>query len=322
MTNQEKWVDYCAAHDSEILLFDKPFWMDTVCNGRQNWDVFLVEGKNRLEAALPYVKKKRLGMKYISMPQLTPYNGIWMRHVPNEKIEKHVSREYKMYKLLIDQIEETGIFFYQQCYSPEMSNWQPFFWTEYKQKTMYTFWIDWDSKLEDVVMNFSKSARLNYRKAKKAGIVEEFDDPDLFYKVNCMTYARKDQQNPISLDLTRRVYQACKEHNAVKMLCAKDQAGEICDVAFFAYDAKNVYALMSGTDPEKRHLNFHTLLTYEGIKFALETGRNMDFEGSMLEGVANNILRYGAELRPYYAIKKVFVKLPLLSHYLKYRLYS
>ncbi|MDD3919725.1 MAG: GNAT family N-acetyltransferase [Eubacteriales bacterium] len=322
MTNQEKWVEYCAANSSEITLFDQPFWLDIVCKGRKNWDVFLVEENNRLEAALPYCKKKRYGLKYISMPQLTPYNGIWLRPVQNEKNEKHVNREYKTYKLLIDQIEASGIFFYQQCYSPEMTNWQPFFWAEYKQKTLYTFWIDKDSHLDDVVMNFSKSARVNYRKAIKSGIVEEFDDIELFYKINCMTYARKNNRNPISLDLTRRIYQACKEHNAVKMLCAKDQTGEVCDVTFFAYDAKNVYALMSGTDPDKRHLNFHTLLTYEGIRFALESGRNMDFEGSMMEGVANNILRYGAELRPYYAIKKVFVKTPVLSQYLKCKLYS
>ena len=52
MTNQEKWIDFCQKHDEDICIFNKPFWMDAVCDGRKHWDVFLVEEDGDLKAAL------------------------------------------------------------------------------------------------------------------------------------------------------------------------------------------------------------------------------------------------------------------------------
>ncbi len=322
MTNQERWIEFCQQHTREVNLFDQPFWLDTVCNGRDNWDVFLVEEKDVIQAALPYYIKKKMGLRYITMPHLTFCSGIWLRPIENEKTEKRISREYKLYKLLIEQIEASGVAFYNQCFPPGVTNWQPFYWRDFRQKTLYTFRIDCKCGLERVQQEYSKSTRTNLRKAMKAGSVCELDDVALFYKINSMSFARRNAKNPVSLDLIERVYKVCKEHNAVKMLCAKDANGEICDVAFFVFDAMTVYALMSGSVPDKRGLNLHTMLAHEGIRFACETGRIFDFEGSMMPGVASNILRFGAEMYPYLSIKKVFSKVPVLKQYLKYRLYS
>lgn len=321
MTNQEKWVGFCAEHDREICLYDKPFWLDAVCGGRGNWDVFLVEEKDEITAALPYYQKKRMGLTYITQPKLTQRNGIWLKAIEGEKTEKRIHREYRAYKLLIEQIEKTGVSIYQQCFSPAVKNWQPFYWQGYKQKTLYTFCIDSPGDLTNAEANFNQSARSNLRKALQAGTFAEFDDIGLFYQVNSMTFARQGLKNPVPFPLLERLYRACKENDAVKMFCARDPEGVVCSVALFVYDAANVYALMSGSDPTKRHNNYHTVLAYEGIKFACETGRKMDFEGSMIEGVAHSIVGFGAEMCPYYSIRKVFLKTPILSHYLKYRLY-
>ncbi len=322
MTKQELWIDFCTKNDEDICIYNKPFWLDAVCDGRENWGVFLVEENGEPQAALPYYKRKRMGLRYISMPPMTSHNGIWMKPVANEKTEKRISREYKLYKLLIEQIEASGATFYNQCFSTEVKNWQPFFWTGYKQKTLYTFCISCPHNLDEAVKNFGKSTRQNIRKASEAGTISEFDDVALFYSINCQMFACKHAKNPNDQALLERVYKACKEHDAVKMLCAKDLEGTICGALFFVYDAKKVHALMCGTIPDKRSFNFDTALKYEGIKFACETGRTFDFEGSMIEGVANCMLRFGAEMCPYYLIRKVLVKTPILSQYLKHKVYQ
>lgn len=317
MTNQEKWIDFCAIHPEDICIYDKPFWLDAVCDGRENWDVFLAEEKDEIIAALPYYKKKWMGLKYISMPKVTQHNGIWLKKVENEKTEKRISREYRVYRMLIDQIEASGYSVYQQSFSPEVENWQPFYWMGYKQKTLYTFCIDSTSDIAEVELRFSKATRSNIRKAQQSGTIGELDDLALFYKINCMAFAKTKGGNPVSFALLERLYKACRENDAIKMLYAKDPDGNVCNAALFVYDASSVYALLAGTDPDKRKYNYSSVLTYEGIKFACETGRTFDFEGSMLEGVATHCTRFGAEMHPYYSIKKVFVKTPLLRQYLK-----
>lgn len=322
MTNQEQWIEYCNAHDREICIFNKPFWLDAVCDGRKNWDVFLVREKGRIEAALPYYKKKKLGFAYITMPQLTPHNGIWLNPAGHEAAENHIVRENRLYKLLIQQIEAAGASFYQQCFSTEVNNWQPFCWTGYQQKTLYTFCINCPYNLTEAEKNFCKSTRQNIKKASLAGTVSEFDDVDLFHQISSMVFAGQHAHNPVSKPLLERVYRAGKANDAARMLCARDLEGNICGVILLVYDAVKVHALMCGTLPDKRSFNFDTALKYEGIKFACETGRKFDFEGSMIEGIANCMLRFGAEMRPYYMIRKVFEHKPILRLFLKYKMYT
>ncbi len=321
MTPQEQWIDFCSKNEQDICLYDQPFWLDAVCGGREHWNVFLAEERGKIIAALPYHIKQKLGIRYITMPQLTQHNGIWLKQTESEKVEKRIHHENNTYKLLIDQIEQSGVHMYQQCFSPEVTNWQPFYWQGYKQKTLYTFYIDCPCDLTAAEQNFRSSTRTHLRKAQQACTVSEFDDIELFHKINSMTYARQHLQNPVSLPLLKRLYQACKDHQAVKMLMAKDQSGAVCNVALYVYDATTVYALMSGGDPAKRSLNFQTVLTYEGIKFACETCRRLDFEGSMVQGIANSIIGFGAEMHPYFMIKKVLTKTPLISLYLLHKLY-
>lgn len=322
MTNQDKWILYCATHDTELSIFNKPFWLDAVCNGRNHWDVFLVEENGEIEAALPYFKKKRMGFGYITMPKLTPYSGIWLNPAAKERKEKPIAREYRLYKLLIEQIEASRATIYQQCFSTEVKNWQPFYWSGYNQETLYTFSIDSPHNLEDVERNFAKSTRHTIRRASQACTISEFDDIALFYQLNCMVYTRKNQGNPVSRHLVEQVYSACRKQGAVKMLGAKNADGVICSALFLVHDAKTVYSLMCGSLETGRDYNYLTALEYEGIKFACETGRNYDFEGSMMEGVANYNRMFGAKMRPYYSIKKVFDNKPILSQYLKYKVYA
>jgi len=66
-----------AKKENSIPLFCQDWWMDAVC--LDEWDVLLVEEKGQIVAALPYHLRKKLGFRCIVQPQLTQYNGIWIR---------------------------------------------------------------------------------------------------------------------------------------------------------------------------------------------------------------------------------------------------
>ena len=51
--------------------------METVCAGKQ-WDVMLAEKDGTVQGALPFLHGKKMGLKFILQPQLTPWNGPWL----------------------------------------------------------------------------------------------------------------------------------------------------------------------------------------------------------------------------------------------------
>lgn len=99
MTNKERYAAWCE-QIGNVPLMMQPWWMDAVCAGKE-WDVILVESQKskddsrsasgvenaedadsqaepKILGAMPYLLRKRLGRKYILMPQQTQIGGIWV----------------------------------------------------------------------------------------------------------------------------------------------------------------------------------------------------------------------------------------------------
>ena len=76
MTAKEQYRDLCKEENS-IPLFCQDWWMDAVCFNE--WDVFLADEKGEIVGALPYHQRKKIGFNCVLQPQLTQYNGIWIK---------------------------------------------------------------------------------------------------------------------------------------------------------------------------------------------------------------------------------------------------
>jgi len=66
---------------------------------------------------------------------------------------------------------------------------------------------------------------------------------------------------------------------------------------------------MGGIDPEKKDLGGMDMVQYEGIKFALQSGRRYDFEGSMTEDIEKYFRSFGAVQRRFLNVEKYNSKL-------------
>ena len=317
MTSKNKYIAFCET-EKNICIYDQPFWLDAVC-GKDNWDVFLVEKDNCVVAALPYFIKKKMGLRYITMPQLTQHNGIYVNYPENLNYEKKLDFEYSVFSEIASQIDNVKHEYYIQCFSPTVNNWQPFYWKGFSQETRYTFVLDCTVGYDEIMKNMSSGLRRDIKKAEKEAIITETDDLDLFYKINSMSFSRQGVSNPISRDLIESIYRTCKEKDCIKIMLANDQQGNTHCVGLYVYDCDAVYELCLGTDPQFRNKNFKSLLTAKAIEFACQTGRNFDFEGSMIEGIAKYNKRYGAKMVPYYCLKKVAASNPIVRTFLSLR---
>ena len=106
-------------------------------------------------------------------------------------------------------------------------------------------------------------------------------------------------------EFVKNLYKQCSVNNACKIFYAKEVNGNIIAANFLVYDDTTVYYLMGGIDPTKKDLGGMDMILHESVKFALESGRRFDFEGSMLESVEKYFRSYGSQQKPYYNISKV-----------------
>jgi lipid II:glycine glycyltransferase (peptidoglycan interpeptide bridge formation enzyme) len=299
--NKEKYNQFCKK-EKNLPIFSKPWWLDAVC-GEDNWDVVLVEKGEEVFASLPFYKHKKAIFDIITMPKLTQTMGVYIKYPKGQKYYKRLSWEKDMMTKLVDALPNYDYF--SQNFDKNITNWLPLYWKGFQQTTRYTYVIE-NITIEELSKNLETDIRRRRRKAKEAGIVVfESEDINKFFELNKMTFERQNLEMPYTFDFVKKLYEVCKENNAVKMYFAKDKEDNIIAVNFLVYDDNTVYYLMGGIDPEKRDLGGMDVVQYESIKFALESGRAFDFEGSMIESIEKYFRSFGAIQKPYYNISKV-----------------
>ncbi len=314
MTAKQKYRQLCK-EDENIPIFSKDWWMDAVC-GKNNWDALIVERGDDILASMPLFFKTKLGLKYVTVPKNTQTQGVHIRYPEGQKYEKRLGFEKQVMTEIIDQLEELGIFYFQQNFHYSLDNWQPFYWRAFKQTTRYTSVISDLTDLSQVFADFSKGARKDIRRAEKDAIVFTTEDLGLFYSLHDQVYER--QGLSVSRETNRiieRIDSSFKQRNSRVMIAAKDGRGKVHSIVYLVWDHNSAYLLMSGTDLDLRDSNFKTLLVWEAIKYAARVTKKFDFEGSMIENIADYFRKFGGRLMPYYSISKAFRYAPLFELY-------
>lgn len=315
MTDKEKYRKYCEAEPS-IPIFSKDWWLDAVC-GEDNWEVALIENNGKILASFPYYIKKKVGFKAITMPQLTQTAGIRIEYPREQKYERRLAYQKEIICDLVDQLPKLPIF--RQNFHYTFTNWQPLNWKGFSQTTCYTYIIDDLSNLEVVFGNFSKTARKNIGKAVKLFEVCSNENIEEFCEINRKVFDRQGLSYPYSLEFLKRIDHACVRNNCRKIFFARDENGKIYSAIYIIWDAESAYLLMSGSEPELRGYNGKTLLVWEAVKHVSKVTKRFDFEGSMIERIAEYNRQFGAVPKPYYYIYRenpVISKLAELHHFI------
>lgn len=313
MSNKEKYREFCKIENS-IPIFSKDWWLDSVC-GKSNWDVVIVEKGEQIWATLPYCKSQKFIFSLIHMPKLTQTMGPYIKYPQNQKYYKRLSWEKEMMQALISQLPKYDYF--SQNFHRTISNWLPFYWDGFKQTSKYSYIIE-ESSLQNLEKNYETDIRRRLRKVSELGIiVYESNDIKKFYELNKMTFERQNMQIPYTFNFILHLNDKCREHAACKMYFAKDHQNNIIAANFIVYDDYTVYYLMGGIDPNKKDIGGMDAVLTESIKFALESGRKFDFEGSMIESIEKYFRSFGAIQMSYFNISKINSKLLKTQRFFK-----
>ena len=288
-----------------LSIFNSDWWLDATA-GPGNWGVVVLKQGGSVVASMPWVlKQNSLGLKILSQPALTQSLGPWISSPPDKtKYHTKLSREKDLMECLIDQLPHYHVF--RQSFSPEITNWLPFYWRGYQQTTRYTYRLNLLAGADFIWKNFHENTRCEIRKAVKKGVyIEETDDVEALLDLNEKTFIRQGMKASYSRAYVRTLYSACLANKAGKIFLAKDADQLVHAGNLIVWNQHCAYYLIGGGDPELRNSGGTSLALWHSIQFASTVSNIFDFEGSMIEPVERFFRGFGAVQTPYFSLTHV-----------------
>lgn len=298
--SKEAYRTLCEQEES-IPLFSQAWWLDAVAPGM--WSAVLAYKGDQIVGALPYVQRKKLGLKLLTQPPLTQTLGPWVR--PSKKsYPKTLGYEKDVLQALADGLPR--FHYYAQNWHPSMQNWLPFYWRGFEQTTRYTYRLNRQADDAALWKGLQQNIRGDIRKARErySVTVRAAIDLDEFLALNRMTFERQGQNLPYSTGLVARIDEAASCRDARDCLIAADEDGKAHAGAYIVRNGDTAYYLMGGGDPELRNSGATSLLLWEAIQRQPESIQYFDFEGSMIEPIERFFRAFGARQTPYFRVSK------------------
>jgi hypothetical protein len=303
-TDKDLYRELCKGRQ-DIPLFMQSWWMDAVCNSeKKHWNVLLVKVNGTIVGAMPYHELTKFGLKFIIQPQLTQYSGLWIDYPNNQTARQKIFFERMVISNIILQIKSNNFSFFQQTFHFSFTNWQPFYWNNFKQTTNYTYIIKDISNPQNVFNNFHKFKQKHIKKAQRDLSVDFNLTPFEFYDFQKETLKIKGDKITYSKELFINIYIKAFERKQGKIIAIKDKENNINSAAFIVWDKYSAYYLISAIHPNFSSSGASSLMVWEAIKYVNDKTIFFDFEGSMIERVARSFEEFGAEQIPYFKIFK------------------
>lgn len=318
-------LEELCRHDPSISIFLHPFWLDIVCkNG--TWDVCLsYDNAGTIDGVLVYYKVKLKGIiTAIAMPELTPNAGIWLR-LPHHKIngiKRHsvYTQTKKIVENLISQLPDVPI--YCQHFHYSLTDWQPFFWRNFRQTTHYSYIIDNLNDLATIYSDLKGSVRTDLRKAERCVSIENVGETTPqhlkdFYNVINLSFLKQGIKPLYSLETLEKLDAVLGQKNAKRLFLARDtegsfgaEKGDIHGGVYIIIWNGTAHYIAGGSHPEKRQSGAMSLLIWRAIEWAAAQGcHTFDFEGSMIPQVEALFRAFGGHQKAFFRITKTRHKL-------------
>ena len=300
MTNKELYRDFCRTN-GELPLFMQDWWLDAVCAGKQ-WDVLLnFDPDGTIQAALPYLLRKRAWMTYIVMPQQTQIGGIWLA----QNVLSDNDRVATICQDFTQQLASLGLSYYYQHFpinSPAVQHMQAL---GFKTKERVTYRIEDLSNLDQVINAFSKNKKRQLQKALSLHADTNMSVED-FYRFHTQCLLEQGKQISYSREFLLVLERKTSRLQQSQILSICNADNEVLAAVFLVWDKHSMYYLIPCYAPAYKDSGASALLVLEAIKLARQKGVSFDFEGSMIRGVANHYKQFGSTRTLYYGVEKYY----------------
>lgn len=316
MTTKELYAAFCKRNPEMPVMF-QPWWMDAVCAGKE-WDVLLFtrselsnekgskrkdsdkESADEIVAAMPYLLRKRFQYRFILMPQLTMYGGVWM----NSELYASPAMQERLAKLIAARLKEMKIAYYYQQYP--VGNPMPYWLAKQRMKVedRVTFRIDDLTNIGEVEKAFSENKKRQLKKAEALDVDYDMSTEE-FYRFHTACMRERGQR----LTYTREFLIVLERKARREGQCAiiRVNGEKTLAAAFVVWDKRYLYYLIPAYLPSEAKTGASARLASEAIRLAKEKGLQFDFEGGNdSEGIANHYRQFGSRSVGYQSVSKLY----------------
>lgn len=280
-------------------MFEQPWWLDAAAPNQ--WDAVEIDEGGKVVARLPFVVKRKYGLRVLGQPSLTQTLGPWIDYT-SDAPAKRAARENDLYKRLISKLPKFDLF--RQNFHANVTNWSPFYWRGFKQSTRYSYAIEDLTNMDQAFSAVSSTTRNNIRRASKIITVMASDDVSEVLAMSEKTFRRQGLPLPYTREHLERLDDAAKQHGVRKALYGIDEHERIHSAAYIVGDSRRVYMLVTGADPDLQQSWSGSLVQWECVRAASGLTKVFDFEGSMIEPIAEFYRKFGGKPIPYSSVSK------------------
>ena len=297
---KQLWQKWCRTHT--VPPFLQPWWWNILA-GEDQWNIaYTMTANGKFRAALLYQVRRKFGMRYNTLPPLTPYNGLWLDPLPDAKSHTRDQKYRQFLSALIAQLPQHPIT--RLTISHPTGDLLPFRWHRYYITPHYTQQIPltdeptlWDNLHTDVRRKIQKA------RANDVHIEECPDDIDSF--LDLLTELHRWKKLPLgtSSKVIRSLHRHLIQHKCQTILFAKKgQTVHAAIYLLFSHDT--AYYWLGGLHPSFRNSLAMYPLLWEAIRLSAKRAAIFDFNGSNQQSIAQVFTRFGAQTTPRWQVYK------------------
>lgn len=271
----EKW-DLAIKLSVNHMGYAYTWYLDIVSPG---WEALVSDD---YEYVMPLPVKRKYKIPYLTQPTLTQQLGIFSQNV----IDKEIIRQF---------IKRIPYYSYQINLNECNFNSEALKQTNFILKT--------DKSYENIVQKYSKNTIRNIEKAHKNKlIIKEHLSVDEFLSLFSAV-------NPDDKGLINNIYKPIltigKEKEMIRICGAYTTENEIVSGLSLFFTGNRIVCLLLASNETGKKTSAMFLLIDHLIKSFATSNKIIDFEGSMIDGVARFYKGFGAENHPYFILKKM-----------------
>ena len=278
--DKRKW-DSCIEKSCNGLVYAFSWYLDVVSPG---WEAIADTDYN---AVMPLPVKSKFGLRYIVQPVFTQQLGVFSIEKPSEtyitECLNYIPKKY-----------------FRQVFNLNTVNVLP---PSRRIMNRTNFELDLNNDYRVIHNNFNENTQRNIRKARGSGVLlEKSEDVDLF--MDQYFILAKEKPNQFGLQKLRAIVTTSLDKEKGKIIFARNTEGLIIAGVFFLNDMGRIIYVTSFTTAEGQDKSSMFLIMDEMISKYAGSPYILDFEGSMIPGVARFFAGFGAQAKIYQQYRK------------------
>jgi hypothetical protein len=274
-------------------LFEEDYWLDAAAPGQ--WAAIEERQDGKVIGRLPFLFKKKRGIKLVTQPPYTPWLGPWIRS-SGGKLTNELSHQHQVLEQLIKQLPLAHVSTVN-C-APEFTNLMAFRWAGYKLSMGYTYRLN-DLKNEKVLWDgLRDTVRRLCRKAEKQTVVTKQRTVKDFIGLLEKTFQRQGQDISSTFAALERIDEAMSKRNQREIYIAEDAQGRLHSGAYIVFDKRHSVYLAGGADPALRDSGAQALSMWHAVKESGIRSHTFDFEGSSVPAIEYFVRGFGPVQQP------------------------